>query len=319
MSVITNKTNQPHFLELMAAEKNNSHKRMGEDEFSVTMLKRSVTAMVLYRRYYDTIEVDLQDIADSLMGTLTHEGLEFYAIRDGYLVEQELSLDVPDEQGSFKLYGKLDMYRPADGSLIDFKNTKEAMYNKSLAGDEDEWKYQLTMYALMLKSIMPQWYTGLTSMGIEAYLKDLSVVSNAVKGISTDKLRYLGFDVPTDEEMKEALDYCIESVRQYNQYKDKPDEELPFCSDEYRWATKVWKIYKGTKDNHNKTAERGHAKYESLEDAEKGFKAAGFKDSTHCIVEVGGESIRCKYFCDCKSVCPYAKKMFGGKNETVES
>jgi len=314
MSIITNNTNQPSFVWRAGREKNSSHKHMGKDEFSVTMLKKSVTALVLTKRHYDAIVLDLQDIADSLMGTLTHEGLEPYAKEDGYLTEQELEYTIDLGEGkSFRLYGKMDMFRPSDADLIDWKNTKEAMFNKSRDGQDDDWKFQLTMYNVLLDLVRPRYYHGLKKMGIEAYLKDLSVVTNYNKGISTDKLRYLPYKVPTEKEKSDTLDECIALVHAYNLLENTNDDDLPLCPDDYRWAEKVWKIYKGTSDKHNKSAERGHANYKSLEEAQEGFKKAGFTEKDHVILEVGGESIRCKFFCDCRSVCPHAKKMFGGK------
>lgn len=315
MSIITNKTGVPDYLEALLRDANASHKKMGDWEISVTESSKSVTAIVLGRRYYDTIEVDCQDIADTGFGTKEHEAVEEYARKFGYITEQELKLIIPlDTEKYFVLYGKLDLYRKDDQILSDYKTCKETTYNKNASGIEDEWDKQTLTYNAMLDILLPDWYSGVKQRTIEAHLKDVSKVGNAKKCLPTEVLREIQFSIPSSEDKKQRLDEVSERFIEYLKYKNVPDEELPLCSDEYRWAEVKYKIYKGTKKKHNQTAEKGHANYVSYEAALEGFNKAGFSDDSYVIDKVGGEWTRCIYYCECRSVCPHYKKMMEERN-----
>ena len=134
-------------------------------------------------------------------------------------------------------------------------------------------------------------------------------MANAKQGESTDSYRTIHFTPPTKEERAEELALAFDKVREVIRLSKLADEDLPICSEKYRYAISTWKIYKGTKDKHQAKAERGHAKYDSYEDAKVGFDKAGFTDKDHVIEAVGGESLKCKYFCDVREFCPHYKKM----------
>jgi len=293
---------------------NGSHKSMSENEFSVTELLRDATAIVLKRRHSNEIQRDIQAFADINAGTAVHESLEESARECGWETEKELSVGIkPDNGPRFSLYGKLDLYR--DGILADIKNTKEASVNKAISGQDDEWKKQLTAYAVMLETIKPDWYNGIKDMQIHARITDLSVVGNAKTGKSTDKWRVLHYGLPTQTDTDRLIDEYIDKVRQVRKLAKVKDNKLPICSDKYRFAETKYKIYGKTKSGEwKKTAEVGHANYATAYDAKVGFEKAGFTDKDHKILEVGGESLRCKYFCEVREFCPHYKKMMETEN-----
>lgn len=315
MSIVTNKTGVPDYIEALLRDANGGHKKMEDWEISVTESSKEVTPLILGRRYYDTIEVDCQDIADTGFGTKEHEAVEAYAKKFGYLTEKELALVLDIGENRFcVLYGKLDIYHPVRLILTDYKTCKEASYNKNASGIEDDWNKQTKTYVAMLDKIKPNWYKGVKQRTIEAHIKDLSKVGNAKKKLCTDSLREIQFPIPTEEEKAQRLEEIKQRFIEYLKYKDVADEELPLCSDSYRWSEVKYKIYKGTKDKHNQTAERGHANYDTYEEAEEGFANAGFSKDSYVIEKVGGEWTRCIYYCDCRSVCPHYKKMMEEKN-----
>lgn len=323
--MITNKTNQLDFVLRWTDRMNGSHKPMIGNEYSVTELLRDATAIILKRRHYEEIETDVQDLADIAAGTAVHESIEKDALALGWITEFELSDHAAVDENEILLYGKGDLYR--DGQLVDIKNTKEATYNKlRFAEDIDlfknEWQAQLTAYAALLDINKPRWYKGVDEMIIEARLTDLSVVGNAKKGESTDKWRIIHFPAPSEEAKNTVLMTLYSNAEYVMSLAEIPDEELPICSDEFRYAEKVYKIYKRKAKNSeetNKTAVTGHAKYETMDDAVKGFDNAGFTLENYVIKEVGGESIKCKYYCDCKDFCPHYKKMMEATNAKTEN
>lgn len=299
---------------------NGSHKTMSKDEYSVTELLKDATAIMLKRRHYNAIPTDIQALADINAGTAVHESLEESAREAGWVTEVELKVSIIADSGKFYLYGKCDLYR--DGVLADIKNTKEASYNKALAGQDDEWKKQLTAYAMMLEtldsegSLYGNWYKGIDTMQIHARITDLSVVGNAKKGESTDKWRVLNFDPPSADDYEDILSQFIYKVNLIRALEQTPDEDLPICSEKFRFAESKWKIYGKTKSGEwKKTAENGHANYSSEAEAKEGFDKAGFTEKDHKIEKVGGESLKCRYFCDVAQWCPHYKNMMEADND----
>ena len=314
---VSNKTNQTDIILRHVDRINNgSHKALEDNEFSVTQLLKDATAIILGIRHRNEISLDVQDLADQTGGTDQHESLREDAEALGYLCEQELSYHFQFDKVEFTLYGKLDFYRPSDGTLIDYKTSKEATYNKNASGEDDEWKRQTTLYYTLLEFIKPSWYTGVNKMLIQSKLGDVSVVSNDKKGESTDKYRLINFRLPTLMERTDELRKAVDKVREVKSLWGTPDDKLPICSAKFRYATTEYKIYKRKGENeHLKTAERGHAHYPTAKDAVEGFHKAGFTDKTHVILECGGESLKCRYFCDVAKFCPHYRKMMEDRND----
>ena len=310
--MVTNKTDQLAYVQLWAEEMNNSHRVMDDYEFSVTESLKDPTAIVLARRYRNAIDIDVQDTSDSNAGTAVHESLEDAMKRCGYITEQEISaiysVNVNGKTIFIVLCGRLDGYSPENHRLVDNKNTKLATFNKNASGESTDWLDQLSIYNLLLDTVGPDWYDGIETLEIQARITDLSVVREIMNGNSPNKWRRLIFTEPREE----AIDRALSNIAKAIELRSVKDEDLPICSEEYRFATSEWKIYKRKAKNseeHNKTAVTGHAHYKSYDDALAGMCNAGFEDEYYVIDKVGGESIRCKYYCDLKDVCPHYKKM----------
>lgn len=308
-----NRSGMPGFLVDWAERMNGSHRKMGDYEFSVTETLKDPTAIILRRRHFNDIVNDLQDTADSNAGTAVHESIEADLKNAGWITEKEVSSVFKVLDGvEVEICGRLDAYDPTTGTLLDIKNTKIATYNKSASGDDDDWKHQLNIYRHLLIAEDPSWFMTVDEMKILARITDLSVVKEKMAGNSIDKWRLLPIEI---ESGTESIDKALATIAQVISMKDLSDEALPICSDKYRFATKTWKIYGFTKDGKPKAkAENGHASYQSLAEAEEGFKKAGFTENDHTIKEVGGESLRCRYYCDVKDFCPHYKKMMEAKN-----
>ena len=315
--MVTNKTGQLDYVQLWAEEMNNSHRAMRENEFSVTESLKDPTAIVLGRRYRNLVENDIQDTSDSNAGTAVHESLEKAMNLCGYITEQEVSAGFAvDVNGSIEpvvICGRLDGYHPEHERLVDNKNTKLATFNKNQSGESTDWHDQLSIYNELLDLNPPDWYRGCETLEIQARITDLSVVKEKMNGNSTDKWRRLVFRSPREG----ALDRALGNIECALELKDVKDEDLPICSEEYRFASSEWKIYKRKGKNspeHNKVAVTGHAHYKSEAEALEAFAKAEFLDDWYVIEKVGGESIRCKYYCDLKEYCPHYRKMMEENN-----
>ena len=317
--IITNNTGVADYIYEMLKEANESHKPMEEFEISVTESTKEVTPLVLSRRHSNEIEIDCQDIANTGFGTKEHEAVEKKAVELGYETEKELHLPLTLPNGiSFVMYGKLDLYKADEKTLRDYKTCKEATYNKNSSGQDDEWDRQTTLYNTILDITKPSWYKGTEHRMVDAHIKDISAVGNAKRGLPTDSLRTIEYSIPTEEERRDAIESVKSRFMEYLRYKDVPDDELPLCSAKYRYAELKYKIYGLNKDGSvKKTAERGHANYDTAREAVEAFRKWDYTENDHVIQEVGGESIKCRYYCDCRSVCPYAKKMREENNWNV--
>lgn len=317
--ITTDRTNQLPFIQKWSEKMNGSHKPMKQFEFSVTELLKEATAILLRRRHYDELECDIQDYADINAGTCVHESLEEFAKECGYIVEKELSYTFIVMGYPVTIYGKMDLYEPITAELSDIKNTKEATYNKNAQGKDDEWLRQLVMYSALSYLMNDRtWFNGVNGMSIQARITDLSVVGNAKKGEPTDKWRLLHYEAPTQAQRDTEVLRGLDKIGKVLSLMETPDKDLPICSEDYRWAETKYKVYKRKGKNseeHNKTAVSGHANYTTLEDAQKGMKDAGLADDMYVIEKTGGESIRCKFYCDVRKYCPHYKKMMEKENE----
>lgn len=316
--ITTNKTGMPDYIYDWASDKNNEHSLPNFDRVSTTFIFKDPTYCVLFIRHSSEATVDLQDTASQNTGTSNHADVLEYAEKRGAVIEQSLAIGLYDESGDFVLTGQLDAYFATPRILDDLKFSKLATFNKNRNGQDTEWFNQLTTYVYLLDNVNPEWYQGVDTIRNIVNIKDLSKVKELLAGNSADQWRIIYWDKQkVYDNIPTALEKIHENIRKIRALKNVSDEELPICSDEFRYAEKVYKIYKrkskGSEET-NKTAVTGHAKYESMDAALEGFKNAGFTDDTHVIKEVGGESIKCKYYCDMKDYCPHYKKMMEAQN-----
>jgi len=312
--IVTNTTGQTDILERHVARvTNDSHRALGENEYSVTQLLKDATAIVLGRRHRNEITRDIQDLSPMSDGTDKHEALREDAEALGYLCEQELVVNIQiDDHIPFTLTGKLDFYRPTDGNLTDYKNTKQSTYKRNAEGTDDEWERQVILYNKLLDMVKPSWYTGVRKMLIQANLSDVSKVGNIMKGEDPNKLRVIEFTVPTEERKDEEIRKAMDKVKEVRALESVPDELLPPCSEKYRYIDVKFKIYKRKTKNsmvHGQSAVAGHANYKTYEDTREGFEKAGMTDEWYVIEKKGSDPIKCLYYCDVCEFCPYWKSL----------
>ena len=323
--ITTNKTGMPNYLLEWANGKNNEHRPPTFDSISTTQIIKDPTACVLLMRHSNEVEIDLQDTADQNTGSAIHKDILETAERLGGFIEQRLEEEFEVDGEKFLLTGHIDLYDPNGKFLHDIKTSKLTTFDKNKSGKDDEWKDQLTVYVKLLYDLKPYWFRGIDEIANLVNIKDLAKVKEAKAGNSTDKWRMIHYD--WDEmttRTSEVMEKIFENVRAVRKLWDTPDEELPICSEKYRYVDVKFKVYKRKSPNsseHNKTAVSGHANYESYEDALNGFNAAGFTDKDYVIEKTGSESTKCIYFCELKDFCPHYRQMMNkeASNETSES
>lgn len=294
---ITNKLNLP--LPILEAVKNKSYDP-GESDITVTSLIGPVQINVLKRRYNDQLVEDAADRIYSLQGESIHTILERAAegLEDDYIVEKRFYV----EHNGWKLGGQIDVFDKKHGILQDYKVTSVYAVKD---GPKEEYVKQANINAYIMRKNGHE----VKGMQIVAILRDWSKMKKdadereaKAKGY---KSKYPPQQVvilpipPVADEIVEQ--YIQERIEQNQQHQDTPDEKLPECSAEDRWAkADVWAVMQMNK-----------AKALRLCNSEKeaeSWAQSSNKPDTY-IQKRPGVSTRCEFYCPVKAHCAQYRKM----------
>ena len=285
---ITNKYNLPQAL-VNAAEKHIHRKA----DISVTELINPVRQYWLKQRHWDEIEEDVSDMFWALLGTAFHLLMEQGADRNT-LVEEYLVANV----AGMELSGTVDLYsNNTIGMIQDWKTT--SVY-KILKGDFSDWEKQLNVYAYLFK---------LHGFDVDK-LEALAALKDFSKPKSRREKKYppaplIAIPLPLWDN-KITTDYIQKRIQLMKQAKDLPDDKLPLCSDEERWATPdIYAVMKkGRKSAINARI---------TDQAEATAFALQHKDKDKLYIEYRkGESKRCNDYCPVKQWCSQYKEVSVG-------
>ena len=265
---ITNKYNLPKPFVKMAE----SDYQPTPNRYSVTTLLKPVREIILSRRHYNEMEQDIADMTWALFGTAVHKILEDYGENTS-----EVFLTVPI--GKYEVSGRIDLI---DGdTVIDYKTTSIWKFKM---GDFSDWEKQTKMYAFLL-----------TAQGtLINHGKIIAILRDHRNGEARKDFEYphpietITFDFDDYSDIEYFIRQKLASI---NEYADKPDDELPACTDEERWARN------GGYAVMKKGRKSALRLLSSQEDAEE-WKEAN-----------GGDFIeyRPPYYAKCEDYCPVAK------------
>lgn len=193
--------------------------RLGK--YSVTELIKPPQVLQLERRHASELLPDPLANVFKLIGKMAHGKIEQHA---GSTELAEESIVV--EESGVKVSGTPDLYE--DGKLYDFKTCSTYAIAD---GVKPEWEAQLNLYAHLYESIgFP-----VTELWIVALLKDWR------RAIAKRDPTYAQSDIAT---LKVALwpkekraAFLWDRVRQHEAAEQDPDNTLPNCTDEERWAS----------------------------------------------------------------------------------
>ena len=281
---MTNKFNLPKAL--FRAIELDTHRAGGD--VSTTQLLKSPREFWLSARHKDEIEVDCISNLWALFGTASHAVAERGETEDS-LVEEYFKI----EFGDISLTGSADLYE--DGTLYDYKTLSVPSVFFFLDNQKKaQFIGQLNTYGYAFKKAFN---LPVNHLKILALMRDW-VSSKAKFDPSYPDFQAQVIDIPVLTE-KQQLEYILNRIERLMKYKNTPDDELPECTEAYRWAKNgVFKVYKGA----NKSAVRGGAKFENREDAEKFIESLDTKFK-YRIEEVKGDLFkRCEY-CSAHAFC----------------
>lgn len=277
---ITNRFNLPQAL--IHVLLNDEYRRVGN--ISVTSLIGSPRIFQLCKRHDSDITVDVSDEVWKIMGSAIHYIIE-KGSGDNVFKEETLTKEV----SGWLLSGTADLY---DGeTLTDYKFT--SVWSVVNRDRHPEWAKQLNIYRYLYSSL------GFDVKSVEnvLFLKDWS------KRKARENENFPQQAVYTIEHDLEPIDeiegYIIERIRMHQECEDLPDNSLPICTKEERWATNdKWAVRK----KNNKKATK---LFDSESDAN--ILAEANKDF---IVELRpARNTRCLEYCICKDFCTYYKEL----------
>ena len=275
---ITNKLNLP--AGLVAAVSPKPHNVPGS--LSATTLLKGTKEIILSERHWGEMEEDAADRVWAVFGTAVHALLEQEGADD--FTEETLSCEV----AGIKVTGRIDNYNMAEGIVTDYKT---ASVWKVKFREFDDWRRQGLTYAwLLMRNGFP-----ITKCRFVALLKDHSKTEAARHSDYPQEPVYIyEFDVREsvlcDTEIRIA-----DKVREYLSLKDAPDDEIPACTAEERWATPdKWAVMKKGR----KSAIRV---LDSQEEAEK----MALDDKALYVEFRKGESKKCAGYCPARAFCHF--------------
>jgi hypothetical protein len=281
------------------------------DAISATALMRPLRQQILLPRVPAEQRVtDIVGLTKSRMGTAIHDGIDkvwnegFYKsamLRMGHpqkivdrIVVNPESLkkgDIPvyTEQRSFRsiegktISGKYDFV--AEGRVQDFKNTSTFTYTNETKSED--YALQGSIYRWLNPKIITDDFIAIQFMFWDWVLRDTKNPKYPQHPAIQKLYPLLSLD---DTEA-----YIVAKLRQFEQYKNSPEPDLPKCTDKELWRKDpVWKYYKS-----GKVAARSTKNFDTPHEAQEKLVTDG---SVGLVLEVPGQVVACKY-CDSFDIC----------------
>jgi len=255
------------------------HNKAGQ--YSATTLLKGAREILLTKRHWEELEVDVADNIWALFGTAVHAVLE----------EQETS-EFKEEYlqavvSSSVVTGRADSYCLDTKVITDYKT---ASTWKIKFADFDDWRRQGLIYAWLFTK------SGLAVKRVRfvALLKDHSKTqAKRDAGYPQSPVYVYEFDI-TPEDIAETETFVLQKVEQLESCDNVADDDLPDCTQAERWATEDTFA---VKKEGRKTAIRV---YETMEEANDKLAELG---KGHYIEERKGTSKKCADYCYASAFC----------------
>lgn len=290
---LTNKLNLPQpFAKAVEREYSYTDKR-----YSVTQIIKGAKEAILTRRHDAEITQDVSDMIWLIFGTAIHKVLEDAEEGTDELKETKIYIDMPN---GYTLSGIQDLYSESLKRVTDYKS---GTVWKVIYGDWEDYRMQLLIYVYMLRKI------GFPVDNAEnvMLLKDWSATkAKTEQNYPPHPVHVQHYDFSEDD-FKFVEKYLEVKFNEIERMEKLPDDEIPECTPEERWATptKYAVMKKG-----RKTAIKLH---DNIADANKMVEDLGH-DQHYVEIRKGSDKKCCEY-CNCCEFCNYWKEHYG--KETV--
>lgn len=257
--------------------------------YSATTLLKDPKEIILTKRHDNEIVRDVSEQIYALLGTSVHYILEKNQESETQFKEERLYWLFGDDIVS----GKFDLYDMKEERVYDFKTTSVFTY---ILGDTEKYRFQLLVYGLLLrKNGFPCKHGRI----IQIFRDWSRTKAKFDKSYPQMPVNTIDFNF-TDKDFDEIEADIWKRLNNINKYKGTPDDEIPVCSKENRWATddKFAVMKKGRKSALRVLNSRDEA--ELWMEYNKG----------DYIEERPAESRKCMDYCSCCEFCNYWRKHY---------
>ena len=277
---ITNRQGLPEVLERIAADDRNEH-RPSRDVYSVTELLKPVREIVLSRRHYDEIEIDVADCVTAMLGTAVH-GL-FERNDDGPYTEYPVRTEV----AGVEIRGRIDRLDPEAGTVEDYKTCSVSKVAKS---DFADWDRQGLMYAWLVWRDME---IKIKRLRFYAIIKDWSKVQASTRSEYPQSPVYVHERTVTDSDLDAIEGWVYGRIAAI---REAESGELPECTLDERWNTgDRWAVKKNASDKRALVL---------CENEDEAHKAITERCGGAGVIEFRpGDDLKCRLFCPCRKFC----------------
>ena len=289
---ITNKQNLPMaFVKAVSTEQHNKSNK----EISATTLLKGTKEVILTRRYWDKLTDDAADRVWATWGQAIHALME----AEGDNEFSECDFNVLMDNG-ITITGRIDNYNMATGEITDWKTG--SVY-KVIYKDFKDWQRQGLIYAWLL---IQNDFKAESCRFIDLLKDHSKSKAKFEKDYPQSPVYVYGFPV-TIGGLAEIKKYIENKVDNYLKYLDKPDDEIPPCTDEERWTSET--VYAVMKTGNKRAVKNFTNPIEANQMAAE--KGAG-----HYVQERPGVSRKCADYCLCCNYCNFYNSFV--KNQTSE-
>lgn len=194
--------------------------------YSATTLLKDPKEIILTKRHENEIVRDVSEQIYALLGTSVHYILEKNQEGDNQFKEERLYCHFGDDIVS----GKFDLYDMKEERVYDFKTTSVYTY---IMNDTAKYRFQLLVYGLLLRKNGFPCKHGRIIQIFRDWSRTKAKFDKSYPQMPVNTIEYRF----TDKDFEEIEEEIKKRLANINQYKDVPDDEIPVCSKENRWAT----------------------------------------------------------------------------------
>lgn len=277
--IYTNRQNLPE--QFIPSEEN---KKPVDKVFSVTELLLSTHEILLQRKFFDKIEIDIADTIPALFGTAVHSIME-KKVPDDYLAEQSMYAMFDINGELYKVKGRCDLISLIHKIIEDYKTCSCSKIQKK---DFKDWKEQGLMYSYLAWKFFN---VIIRKIKFYALIKDWSKVKAASNSEYPQSPIFVWeYDVQ-DSDYDYIEEFMIEKLKDIHN-----TTIMHLCSDEERWYTGTqYAVYKKVSDK--------RATYVTDDEQDAHNFIRNKCDGAAEIQVRKGEYLKCKLYCSCSKFC----------------
>ena len=290
---------------------NNTYDYISEPKYlSATSILKPLKSIVLSYREVPNSTIDLQDSIAASMGTAIHDSIEKAWFSKNLPNNLELlghknnievnpvepskdKIQVYLEQRQIKQFcgwkigGKFDCI--FDGTLIDVKTT--SVYTYSSGSHDEDYIKQCSIYRWLNQDKVTS-----DTFYICFIFKDWTANNTYKSGYPRSRIVFKPYTLMSVEDTEA---YLRNKLFQIDCNLQKPQDELPPCSDSELWrSSTVYKYY----SDPTKVGGRSNKNFTSYEEALEYKASKASKEPNGIIITYLGQAKRCKY-CPCNHIC----------------